>query len=101
MLITPLSHMKPPPQLHSEMTHPQFHKFKFNWDVYKKISNVSTTNLPAQFYHVFDDALQHNFHNTVSNFFSYTKHELLENTYLLLTIQVNALLFPDSEGWTL
>ena len=32
-----------PPKLESQMTHPRFRKFKVDWNVYKKISNIANT----------------------------------------------------------
>ena len=69
----------PPPQLHTDMTHPQFRKFKIDWDVYKQLTNIPTTNIATQLYYICDDALQHNVVNTIPiflhlqkmNFFSF------------------------------
>ena len=79
----------PPPQLHADMTHPQFRKFKIDWDVYKKISNVPVSNLPAQLYHICDDTLQHSIVNTVPNFFTSTEEDLLKILEKIVTKQSN------------
>ena len=38
------------PQLKTEITHPQFCKFKMNWNVFKQITNIPPNQLHAQFY---------------------------------------------------
>lgn len=75
------------------MNYPQFRKFKIDWDVYQKISNVPTANLLAQLYHLCDDALQHSIVNTVPNFFASTGNEL--EILKKLSQKVPTLLFID------
>ena len=36
------------PQIQTEMIHPQFCKFKMDWNVFKKITNISTSQIYAQ-----------------------------------------------------
>ena len=79
----------PPPQLHADMTHPQFRKFKIDWDVYKKISNVPVSNLPAQLYHICDDTLQNSIVNTIPNFFTSTEADILDILEKIVTKRSN------------
>ena len=79
----------PPPKLQAEMTHPQFRKFKVDWDVYKKISNISSSNIPAQLYHICDDTLQHNIVNTIDNFFTLNEQDILKTLATIVTKHSN------------
>ena len=74
----------PPPQLHADMTHPRFRKFKIDWDVYKQLTNIPATNIAAQLYHICDDALQHNVVNTIQNFFTCTSSASRKNCHQAL-----------------
>ena len=45
------AHVKPSvkiPELRAEMTHPEFRKFKVDWDVYKTMSQPESSQIPAQ-----------------------------------------------------
>ena len=62
---TPVS----PPQVVSEMTHPQFRKFKIDWNVFKQITEIPHHQIAAQLYSLCDDSVQNtlSFINTVTD----------------------------------
>ena len=77
----PMSFMKSPaaklPHLNADMTHPQFRKFKTDWAVFKRITNLPSNQLHAQLYNSCDEHVQNSLVNTVTDFFSLTEVELL------------------------
>lgn len=60
-----------PPQILVDMTRPQFRKFKTDWIVYKRISNLHANQIHAQLYHTCDSLV-----NTVTDFFTLTEDTL-------------------------
>ena len=75
------STVKPPsaklPQLTSDMTLPQFRKFLIDWNVFKRITNISETQIHAQLYSCCDDIVQNTIVNTVPDIFSVSEANLL------------------------
>ena len=53
-------------QLQAEMTNPQFRKFRVDWSVFKKITNIMDNQIHAQLYNACDDSVQNSLLNTVS-----------------------------------
>ena len=58
------------PQLTSEMTKPQFRKFKMDWQVYKHITNLPESQIHAHLYNSCDDYVQTSLVNTAADFFT-------------------------------
>ena len=66
-LASPTTHVKPtakPPQLNSEMTPQQFRKFKIDWDVFTKMTNLSDTQINVQLYNCAEETVQNSIINT-------------------------------------
>ena len=57
-----------PPQIQTEMTHPQLPKFKMDWNVVKKITNIPPSQIHTQLYSNCRDTVQTTLVNTVTNF---------------------------------
>ena len=53
-----------PLQLGSNVTHPEFRKFKIDWYVYKTITNVPIQQILAQLYNICDGDVQNAIINT-------------------------------------
>ena len=73
-LVSPVSHMKPPtvklPQLVSEMT-TQFRKFRRDWDVFTRMTNLPTAQTNVQQYNCANEAAQNSIINTYPDFFQH------------------------------
>ena len=50
-----------------EMTHPQFWKFKIDWDVFKLITIIPPHQIAAQLYNLCVDTVQNTLISTVSD----------------------------------
>ena len=63
-----VSHMKLPtaklPQLISEMTTQQFRKFRIDWDIFTRMTNLPTAQTNIQLYNCADEAVQNSIINT-------------------------------------
>ena len=78
-----------PPQLSADITHPQFRKFKIDWNVYKTISNIQPNQIPAQLYSTCDSDVQNSIINTAADFFNQTEEEILRTLELIVTKRTN------------
>ena len=78
-----------PPQLTAEMTHPQFRKFKTDWDVFKKITNLPETQIHAQLYSSCDEHVQNSLVNSVTDFFTLSEADLLKKLEDIVTTKSN------------
>ena len=58
-----------PPRVLPDMTHPQFRKFRTDWNVFKKITNLPDSQIHAQLYNSCDASVQNSLVNSVTNFF--------------------------------
>lgn len=65
------------PQLTTDMTRPQFRKYKIDWDVLKAF--MSYTQYTSQFYSTWNETVQNSIINTFSNFFAQPEVELLQS----------------------
>ena len=73
----PKSAKAKPPQITSEMTHPQFGKFKIDWDIFKRITAIPSDQITAQLYFC-DDSVQNTTINTITDVFQQDEYSLLE-----------------------
>ena len=69
------------------MTHPQFWKFKVDWDVYKKITGLPVNQIPTHLYSTCDESVQTSLINTLPNFFASDETTLLAKA--IVTKRVN------------
>ena len=74
-----------PPQLHLEMTPQQFRKFRIDWDVFTKITDMPISQTNVQLYSCADEFVQNAIINTYPNFFTTNPDKLLEMTETLVT----------------
>ena len=51
-------------QLNEDMTLPQFRKFKMDWDVFKRITNLQENQIHAQLYNAYSEFVQNSLVNT-------------------------------------
>jgi len=77
------------PTIHSEMTHPQFRKFRIDWIVYKQITCVPLSQVPSLLYNTCDDSTQHSIINTIPNFLTLTKDRFLNKIETVVTKKAN------------
>lgn len=59
------------------MTHPQFGKFKIDWDIFKCITAIPSDQITAQLYFC-DDSVQNTTINTITDVFQQDEYSLLE-----------------------
>ena len=77
------------PQLNEDMTLPQFRKFKMDWDVFKRITNLPESQIHAQLYNACSESFQNSLVNTESDFFSLTEEKMIETLEKIVTKQCN------------
>ena len=78
-----------PPLILSDMTWPQFHKFRTDWNVFKCFTNLPDNQIHPQIYNACDKTVQNNLVHTVSDFFSLSKNELLDTLEAIVTNKSN------------
>ena len=71
------------------MTHPQFQKFRIDWDVFKQITTIPPRQIAAQLHNLCDDTVQNALINTVSDVFQLSETDLLKSTESVLTKRSN------------
>ena len=78
---TPVPRPRPtavkPPDVKSEMTHPEFRKYKVDWGVFKKLTNLPDDQIAAHIYNSCDSTVQNAIVNTSANFLSLGEEQLL------------------------
>ena len=67
-----------PPTLSLDMSQQQFRKFKIDWDIFLKLTNLDKTKHSMNMYNSADEEVQHCIINTVPNFFDITPDKLLD-----------------------
>ena len=81
-LVSPASPMKLPttklPRLSSEMMTQPFRKFRIDWDVFTRMTNLPTAQTNVQLYNCADEAVQNSIINTYSDFFDTSPNKLLD-----------------------
>ena len=71
------------------MTHPQFRKFKIDWDVFKKITSIPSDQFPSQLYSACDEAVQNSIINSFPKFFDQSEEDLLQSIESIVTKSSN------------
>jgi len=77
------------PSITFEMTHPQFRKFCVDWDVYKTITTIPTTELPAHLYNACDPDVQNSIINAIQNFLQLNEQAALDAIESVVTRRSN------------
>ena len=78
-----------PPRVLPDMTHPQFRKFRTDWNVFKKITNLPDSQIHAQLYNSCDASVQNSLVNSVTNFFDLSETDLLQQLEIIVTKKCN------------
>ena len=78
-----------PPQLHFEMTPQQFRKFRIDWEVFAKMTDMPTSQTNIQLYSCADESVQNAIINTYPKYFTTDPDKLLEMTEALVTQRSN------------
>ena len=91
--LTSESYMKAPavklPQLHSGMTSQQFRKFRIDWEVFVRMTNMPPAQTNIQLYNCTDEAVQTLFINKYPKFFSKEPKRLIDMLEALVTQKSN------------
>ena len=74
-----------PPNLNIEMTPQQFRKFRIDWDVFTKMTNIPSSQFNIHLYNCADEAVQNAIINTHPNFFTTDPDKLLDMVEALVT----------------
>ena len=77
------------PQLHSEMTSLQFRKFRIDWEVFVRMTNMPPAQTNIQLYNCADEAVQTSIINTYPKFFSEKSNRLMDMLEALVTQKSN------------
>ena len=78
-----------PPNLNIEMTPQQFRKFRIDWDVFTKITNMPSSQFNIHQYNCADEAAQDAINNSHPNFFTTDPDKLLDMVEALVTQRSN------------
>ena len=78
-----------PPNLNIEMTPQQFRKFRIDWDVFTKMTNMPSSQFNIHLYNCADEAMQNAIINTHPNFFTTDPDKLLDMVEALVTQRSN------------
>ena len=99
-LVSPASNMKPLtvklPQLVSETVTQQFRKFRIDWDVFTRITNLPTAQTNVLLYNCADEAVQDSIINTYPDFFNTSPNKLLHMLEVLVTRKSNPMVHQIS-----
>ena len=82
------SNNQPPmrqPQITLDTTNQLFWKFKIDWDVFKQLTTISTSQIAPQLYSLCDDSVQSSFFNTNADFFNLSKQNMIQTTETIVT----------------
>ena len=71
------------------MTPKQFRKFQISWDIFTKMTNMSSSQFNILLYNCADEAVQNAIINTHSNFFTTDPDKLLDMVEVLVTQRSN------------
>ena len=77
------------PQLNEDMTLTQFRKFKMDWDVSERITNLPENQIHAQLYSACSESVQDSLVHTESDFFSSTEEKMIETLEKIVTKKCN------------
>ena len=77
------------PEIPSDMTHPQFRKFRIDWDVYKQITGLPDEHIANHLYSACCSDVQTSLINTHQDWLKMSEEELLVAIQLIVTKQTN------------
>ena len=79
-----------PPQILPDMTHTQFWKFRTDWNIFKKITDLPDSQIYAQLYNSCDESVQNSLVNSITNFFDLNENDLLQQLENIVTKKCNS-----------
>ena len=89
LLVSPASHIKPPTaklsQLSLEMKTQQIWKFRIDWDIFTRMTNLLTAQTNVQLYNCADETVQNSIINAYPEFFNTSPNKLLDMLEVLVT----------------
>ena len=92
-LVSPASHIKPLTaklrQLSSEMMTQQLQKFRIDWDIFTRMTNLPTAQTNVQLCNCADEAVQNSIINTYPDFFDTSPNNLLDMLKVLVMRKSN------------
>ena len=71
------------------MTHPEWRKFRVDWDVFAKLTNLPTNQIAPLLYHACSEDVQGAIINTSPNFFELSQDKLMETLETIVTKRSN------------
>ena len=71
------------------MTHPQFRKFRIDWEVFKTITAIPMDQIPSQLYSSCNESVQNSITNSVKNIFSLSEADILREIETIVTQKLN------------
>ena len=77
------------PSIVTEMTHPQFRKLRIDWDVYKKVTNIPSSQIGPLLYSACEGNVQTSIINSYPKFFEQDETTMLESIEQIVTKRVN------------
>ena len=78
-----------PPELKSEMTHPEFRKYKIDWGVFKTLTDLPDDQVAPQIYNSCDSSVQNVIVNTSVNFLKLSEEDILSLLENIVTKRSN------------
>ena len=92
-------------QFNEDITLAQFRKFKMDWGVFKRITNLPENQIHAQLYNACSESVQNSLVNTKSDFFFLTEEKMIETPEKIVTKKMQSkgplatfLIYPPSTG---
>ena len=77
------------PSALSDMTHPQFRKFRIDWSIYKNITNIATNQISSILYNACSESVQSSIVNTCADFITLCEEDFLNVIERLVTKRSN------------
>ena len=77
------------PKLKSEMTHPEFRKFKVDWEVFKSITRLPLDQIAPHLYNSCEESVQNSIINTHNQFFELDEEAMLKAIEKIVTKSTN------------
>ena len=77
------------PQLKSDMTHPEFRKFKVDWEVFKSITRLPTDQIAPHLYNSCEQSVQNSIINSNVDFFKMDEEAMLKTIEKIVTKSSN------------
>ncbi len=80
-----------PPSVTSEMSQPQFRKFKIDWTIYKQTTGIQSPQLQGQLYNACEDSVQVSLINSITDVLHASEDDILQKIEAIVTKRANPL----------